>query len=231
MIQERVTHNELFKMARAKLNTAVIGDILDTLGLVHQFLSPKIQPLNTDMMLVGMAMPVLEVDVYAMREENAHNPLMTKPFGMMFEALDDLKPDEVYIASGSSPRYALWGELMTTRAMHLGAAGAVLNGYSRDTHGVRKSGFPTFSYGAYAQDQGARGKVLDYRVAIEIDGISVRPGDVVVGDVDGVLIVPQDVASETFRLALEKANTESLVRKAIQNGMSTVEAFERFGVM
>ncbi len=231
MIQDRQTQAELFNLARAKLNSAVVGDILDTLGFVHQFLSPKIQPLSGQMMLVGTAMPVLEADAYALREDSAHNSLLKKPFGLMFEALDDLKTDEVYIASGSSPRYALWGELMATRAMHLGAAGAVLNGYSRDTHGVRRLGFPTFSYGSYAQDQGSRGKVLDYRIPIEIEGILVHPGDVVVGDVDGVVIVPKAVSEEVFRLALEKVNTENLVRIAIENGMSTVEAFERFGVM
>ncbi len=231
MIQDRQAQTELFNLARAKLNTAVVGDILDTLGFVHQFLSPKIQPLGSNMMLVGTAMPVLEADTYALREEAAHNTLLKKPFGLMFEALDDLKTDEVYIASGSSPRYALWGELMTTRAMHLGAAGAVLNGYSRDTHGVQRLGFPTFSYGSYAQDQGSRGKVLDYRIPIEIEGILVHPGDVVVGDIDGVVIVPKNVAEEVFKLALEKVATENLVRKAIEGGMSTVEAFERFGVM
>jgi regulator of RNase E activity RraA len=86
----------------------------------------------------------------------------------MLEALDDLKPNEVYICTGGSPRYALWGELMSIRAMHCGAAGAVLDGYSRDTRGILKLGFPTFSHGSYAQDQNPRGKVVDYRVPIVI---------------------------------------------------------------
>ena len=81
----------------------------------------------------------------------------------MMEALDDLKPGEVYIASGSSFNYALWGELMSTRALHLKAAGAVLNGFVRDSAGIEALGFPTFCRGTYAQDQGPRGKVLDYR--------------------------------------------------------------------
>lgn len=225
------TDHELFEMARAKLSSAVIGDILDTLGFQHQFLPPEIRPLDPKTVLVGSAMPVLEADYFAVREVSGRNPLSSQPFGMMFEALDDLKRNEVYIASGSSPRYALWGELMSTRAMHLGAAGAVLDGYSRDTHGVLRLGFPTFSYGSYGQDQGPRGKVVDYRVAIEIKGVAVRPGDVIYGDVDGVLVVPREAVEETFHLALEKADKENQVRKAIQAGMSTVEAFERFGVM
>ena len=88
-----------------------------------------------------------------------------KPFGLMLEALDDLRPNEVYVATGGSFRYALWGELMSTRARYLGAAGAVLNGFVRDAAGIEALGFPTFCRGLYAQDQGPRGKVIDFRVS------------------------------------------------------------------
>ncbi|MDX2005477.1 MAG: RraA family protein [Meiothermus sp.] len=221
---------ELFRLARERLFSAVIGDILDTLGFFHQFLPPEIRPLREDMVVVGRAMPVLEADYFA-ASARGHNDLSTKPFGLMLHALDDLKTGEVYIASGASPRYALWGELMSNRALRLGAAGAVLDGYSRDTHGILRLGFPTFSYGRYAQDQGPRGKVVDFRVPLEIGRVRIEPGDLLFGDIDGVLVVPQAAVEETFRLALEKVDKENLVRKAIEDGMSTVEAFERFGVM
>ena len=109
--------------------------------------------------------------------------------------------------------------------------GAVLDGYSRDTNEVLELGLPVFSLGGYSQDQGPRGKVVDYRVPVEIQGVYVRPGDIVFGDQDGVLIVPKEAEVEAFRRALEKASTENAVRTAIRNGMSTVEAFETFGVM
>lgn len=86
----------------------------------------------------------------------------------MLEALDDLKKDEIYICSGASPSYALVGELMCTRMQILGAAGCVVNGFHRDTRGILDLDFPCFSYGRYAQDQAPRGKVLDYRVPIEM---------------------------------------------------------------
>lgn len=221
---------ELFKLAKERLFSAVIGDILDTLGFFHQFLPPEIKPLREDMVIVGRAMPVLEADYFA-ASASGHNDLSAKPFGLMLHALDDLKTGEVYIASGSSPRYALWGELMSTRAIKLGAVGAVLDGYSRDTHGILRLGFPTFSYGRYAQDQGPRGKVVDFRVPLEIGRVRIEPGDLIFGDIDGVLVVPQAAVEDTFRLALEKVDKENLVRKAIEGGMRTVEAFERFGVM
>ncbi len=223
--------DELFQLMRTKLFTAVIGDVLDTLDYRHQFLSPGIQPLHSDMVVVGRAMPVLEADFYAYRDEEGKSALSREPFGLMFRALDDLKTHEVYVSSGGSPRYALWGELMSTRAQKLGAAGAVVNGYSRDTRGILKLGFPTFSLGRYAQDQGYRGKVVDFRVSLEIEGIVVRPGDIMFGDLDGVLVIPKETERDVISLALEKVSKENMVRTAIERGMSTVEAFETFGVM
>lgn len=231
---------ELFDLMRRQLFSAVIGDVLDTLGLRHQFLTPDIRPLHDDMLVVGRAMPVLEADFFVEDEAagaaapvaaSAGRELSRKPFGLMFEALDDLKPGEVYLASGGSPRYALWGELMSTRAIHLHAAGAVLNGYSRDTHGILRLGFPTFSWGRYAQDQGVRGKVIDYRVPLEVGGVRVAPGDIVFGDLDGVVIVPKEAAPEAISRALDKVQRENKVRTAIEAGMSTREAFDIYGVM
>jgi len=222
--------NELFELMKKELFTAVVGDVLDTMGLVHQFLSPKFKPLQDDMIVLGRAMPVLNADYFG-AVNDGQTELSSKPFGLTFRALDDLKANEVYIATGGSRRYAMWGELMSTRAMHLNAAGAILDGYSRDTRGILRLNFPTFSHGRYAQDAGARSKVVDFRVPVEIDGIRVTPGDIVFADLDGVLIIPQVAEEEAINKALEKARTENLVRKAIEEGMSTVDAFDQFGVM
>ncbi|MGN7882830.1 RraA family protein [Ensifer sp. 22460] len=222
---------ELFTAMRSRLFTAVVGDILDTMGLQHQFLPPQIRALRDDMVAVGRAMPVLEADFFATAEASGHSEFSSKPFGLMFHALDSLKPKEIYVCSGSSPRYAVWGELMSTRAMKLKAAGAICDGYCRDSAGILALDFPTFCYGSYAQDQGPRGKVVDYGIPIEIGGIRIRPGDILFGDRDGVLVIPREAEREAIALALEKAETESKVRLAIEGGMSTVEAFERFGVM
>jgi regulator of RNase E activity RraA len=222
--------DELFTLMRAELFTAVVGDILDKLGYLHQFLPPQIRALDPQMIVVGRAMTVLEADYFAERAPG-NNLLSEQPFGLLFRALDDLKPHEVYVATGSSPRYALWGELMSTRAMHLRAAGAVLDGYSRDTRGILRLNFPTFSYGSYGQDQGARGKVVDWRVPVEVGGTRIDPGDILFGDVDGVLVIPRAVEAEAIARAIEKVRAENLVRRAIEAGMSTVEAFAKFGVM
>ncbi len=222
---------ELFDLAKRELCTAVVGDVMDRLGLIHQFLPPQIQPLRDDMVVVGRAMPVLDADVFIEKSESSVNPLSAKPFGLMLEALDDLKPNEVYICTGGTPRYAMWGELMSTRAIKLGAAGVVLNGYSRDTRGILALDFPTFSFGRYSQDQGPRAKVIDFRVPVEIAGVRINPGDLVFGDLDGVCIVPREAEAEAFEQALEKVHGEKLVRQALEEGMSVCAAFERYGVM
>jgi regulator of RNase E activity RraA len=223
--------DELFALLRTRLFPAVVGDILDAMGFLRQFLSPTIRPLRPEMVVIGRAMPVLEANCFAATEPQGQSALSRKPFGLLFEALDDLKAGEVYVATGCAPQFALWGGLMTTRALHLKAAGAVLDGWSRDTPEVLQLGLPVFSYGGYAQDQGPRGKVVDWRIAVEINGVRVKPGDIVFGDLDGVLVIPREAEEEAIRRALEKASAENLVRDAIQRGMSTVEAFRTFGVM
>lgn len=223
--------HELFLLAKEKLFTALVGDAMDKMGFLHQFLPPGLKPLNPNSVLIGRAMPVLEMDNSGEVVEDAHNPVLKKPFGAMFEALDNLRENEVYICTGSSFRYALWGGLMSVRALKLKAAGAVVNGFSRDTKDVLHLDFPTFSLGAYAQDQGPRGKVIDYRIPIEWGGIRICPGDIVFGDGDGVLIIPKEVEEEAFSRAMEKALGEKSVLKALQEGTSASEAFEKFGIM
>lgn len=220
---------ELFRLAKEKLFVALVGDILDTLGYQHQFLSPNLKPVRNDMVIIGRAMTVLETDFFG--DHLGHSKISNKPFGRMFEALDDLKQDEVYICSGSSHRYALWGGLMSTRALQCGASGAVVHGFHRDTNEIEKLNFPIASFGSYAQDQGVRGKVIDWRIPIEVDGVLVNDGDIIFGDRDGILIVPKEVEVQAFTGAFEKAEGENLVLEALQSGMSTVDAFEKFGIM
>jgi regulator of RNase E activity RraA len=222
---------ELFALARRELFTCVVGDVMDKLDLLHQFLPPRIQALRRDMVVIGRAMPALSVDVFAEKVTGTSNKLMEKPFGLMLEALDELRPNEVYLSSGSSPRSALWGELMSTRARKLGSNGAVLNGYVRDTRAILNMGFPTFAWGSFGQDSGPRYKVVDFRIPLEVEGVRVCPGDVIFGDIDGVCVIPAEAAPDVFAKALEKARGEQLVKKSLQEGSSAVAAFEKYGIM
>lgn len=219
----------LFDRIRRSLHTAVIGDVMDAMGLTHQFLPPAIRALRPDDMLVGRAMPVLEADCAGDREGHSGREAA---FGLMFDALDALAPGEVYICTGASQRYALWGELMTARAEKLGAAGAVVDGFHRDTRGLLRQSLPVFSHGAYAQDQRMRGRVIDYRCPIEFgNGTRVMPGDVIVGDIDGVLTIPQDRLAEVVEAAVAKVDGEIAVQDMIEGGRATRTIFDETGIM
>lgn len=208
---------------RDELTTSVVGDILDLLGRYHQFLPAGIRAISpAEPRVAGRAMPVLMMDVFAPQDE---------PFGKLTQALDQLEPDEIYLASGGMHRCAYWGEILTQTARIRGAAGAVIDGYHRDTIGVLNQHWPVFSRGAFGQDSSVRTKVADYRCRIEVNGVVVEPGDIVFGDVDGVVVIPREIEAEVIERALAKARSEKTVLNEIRNGMSSTEAFRRYGVL
>ena len=212
--------DEMFALMKEKLYTPVVGDILDQMGYKHQFLPASIRPLAAQVPTAPYILP----------GETEDKRLILKPFGYMTEALDDLKPNEIYIATGAH-NSALWGELLTACGKARGAVGAVLDGYTRDTPKVIEQNFPVFCTGTWAQDSSVRTYVFQWRCPIEIGQVTIHNGDIVFGDIDGVLIIPKEIAPEVLEKALEKASTEKTMRKAIENGMLVTEAFAKFGVL
>lgn len=221
-MKEWSNDKELFELFKDELYTPVVGDILDEFGYYHQFLPPEIQPALLRMKLIGRAMPVNMIDIYGKQE---------KPFGLLTEALDQLKEGEIYVAHGGHNRCAYWGEILTATARKRGAVGAIINGYHRDTPKMLEQDFPVFSLGRYAQDSSVRTKVIDYRCPIEIGKVWVNPGDLIFADLDGVLVIPKDVEEKVISKALEKARGEKLVRKEIEDGMSSTEAYKKYGIL
>jgi regulator of RNase E activity RraA len=219
---EWTNDEQLFSLIRTELYTPVVGDILDQHGRFHQFLPPAIRPLAPHMVVVGRAMPVLQTQVFGPQQ---------KPFGRMTQALDALQPGEVYLATGGAMNSASWGEIMTAAAKARGAVGAVVNGYHRDTPQVLEQQFPAFSCGCYAQDSGVRMQVVDFRCALEIGQVSIQPGDLVFGDIDGVLIVPASLVEPVVADSLAKARAEKQVRQDIEQGLSATAAFEKYGIL
>ena len=230
------TDEEMFALMKEKLYTPVVGDILDQMGYPHQFLPAEIRPLaamvpvqayakgteqDNRLKLAGFACTVLENDVFELQK---------KPFGLLTEALDQLRPNEIYVATGAH-NSALWGELLTTTAKVRGAAGAVLDGYTRDTPQVIGINWPVFARACWAQDSSIRTYVCDFRCKIEIGQVTINDGDIVFGDIDGVLIIPKEIHVEVLEKALEKAAGEKVVRKAIEEGMSATNAFAKFGIL
>jgi len=212
---------ELFQHMQETLYSPVIGDVLDAMGYAHQFLPPDIRPLLPEMKIVGRACTVLECDVFGPQK---------KPFGLLTETLDQLKENEIYIATGAH-NSALWGELLTATARMRGAAGAVIDGWHRDTPQVLSQHWPVFSRGSWAQDSSIRTCVMDFRCTVEIGQVIIHDGDIVFGDMDGVLVIPMNISDEVIHRALKKAAGEKMVRKAIESGMTATDAFAKFGIL
>jgi 4-hydroxy-4-methyl-2-oxoglutarate aldolase len=219
----RDTHDvEYFELIRRHLFTPVVGDILDREGHWHQFLPQPIKPLNPAHRIIGRAFPVQLADVAGSQG---------RPFGRLTEALDSILPGEVYLATGGSMNCAAWGEILTATARTRGGAGAVIDGYHRDTLRVLEQDWPVFSRGSFAQDAGVRSSVVNFRCIVEIGGVRVEPGDLVFADIDGVLVVPKAVEERVIQLALEKVAGEKVVRKEIEAGSTSTAVFDRYGIL
>lgn len=211
---------ELLALMRRELFTSVIADTLDAHGYFHQMLPPNLRPLRPGMKTCGRAMTVLETDSVDAQA----------PYGVLFHALDDLKPNEIYVASGANSAYAMWGELMTTAAIRRGAVGAIINGYVRDVAGIVALNFPVFAWGSYAADQKMRGRALAYRVPLRIGHVMVQPGDILYADEDGVVVIPRAIEQVIITDALNKVRAEKTLRHDLEAGLSAVEAFNKYGI-
>jgi len=214
--------SDLFQIFRDKLFTAVVGDILDREGCLHQFLPQPIKPLNPAHRLIGRAFPVRIADV---------NGPQSRPFGRLTEALDAIRPGEVYLATGGSMNCAAWGEILTATARTRGAVGAVIDGFHRDTSRVLEQNWPVFSRGSFAQDAGVRSSVVEFRCAVEAGGVVVEPGDLVFGDIDGVLVIPAAIGQRVAQLAIDKVAGEKTVRREVESGSTSTDVFDRYGIL
>jgi 4-hydroxy-4-methyl-2-oxoglutarate aldolase len=210
-------------MMREKFTSAVVCDALDAAGLTHQ--SPRIQlrPLTTDGVLIGRAKCTLWADM-------AHvDPV---PYELELKAVDSCKADDIIIAAaGGSMRSGIWGELLSTAAKNRGCIGTIVDGGVRDVRQMRAMGFACFAKGTCIYDSKDRQRVIDLDVPVEIDGVRFEPGDLVVADEDGVVVVPRAVELEVVHRAWNKVHAENITRDAIRAGMGAAAAYEKYGVL
>jgi len=207
----------------ARLHPAVVADCLDRQGVRQQVLAPHIRPIAPGMRLAGFAATVHCVEVDAVpdsRDDWYRNELAS---------VDALRPGDVIVASTCRGSY--WGELLSTAARFRGAHGAVLDAYTRDTLALIEMSFPTFAAGIHCADSLGRIDVDEYDVPITCGGVRVEPGDLVLGDHDGVVVVPATLGEEIVGLAEEKVRGENLVREHLAAGMPVSEAFRTYGVI
>jgi regulator of RNase E activity RraA len=208
--------------AKAELSVALVADALDGAGLRRQAV-PGIPPRTAGSVALGRAKTLLWAD-FAYDDPDT--------YALELQAVDSIaRHDLVVCATADSDRAGVWGELLTTAAMHRGAAGIVTDGAVRDLARMDEMGFPVFARHLSPYDSMNRQKVVAVDVPVEIDGVSIAPGDVVLADRDGVAVVPQGVAADVLASALAKARAENKFRDAVRGGMSLSEAYAKFKVL
>lgn len=208
---------------RRELGSAIISDCLDEMGMRHQCLGAGITPLVTGQPVVGYAFTVESARV-------DHIPATA--FNGLLTALDSIGPDEVFVTpTRRAVDIAVWGELVSTACLQRGAAGALTDGLLRDTAAVRRLGFAVSSAGTMPRGSMGRHEIVAQQVPIEIDGVAIRPRDLIVADDDGAVVIPSERTVEVITAAAAKREAEKNFRSAISGGMGATEGFEAFGVL
>jgi 4-hydroxy-4-methyl-2-oxoglutarate aldolase len=206
-----------------RFHPAVVSDCLDRLGLRSQVLDPRVRPLYPEARLAGFAATVgcVDVDEVPANRENWYRAELA--------AVDALRPGDVMVVSMCRGSY--WGELLATASRYRGAVGVVADAYTRDTLALIEMRFPTFAAGIHCADSLGRIDVVEAGGEISCGGVTVAAGDLVLGDHDGVVVVPAAVAEEVIALAEEKVSGENLVRGKLAEGMPLTDAFRTYGVI
>lgn len=216
---------DFLKEIRTKLYVAVVSDVLDSLGYTEQAMSSRIRPLDESLVLAGYARTGLWQDIY-------HVAKGENPYELEIALIDDLDTDEVPVfACGATGRIAPWGELLSTASRARGAAGCVTDGLTRDIRAIRELKFPVFHGGIGPLDSKGRGKTSQIDVPIVCAGVRVEPGDLIFGDADGVVAIPQAIEQQVLARAFEKVTGEDKTRQDLADGVKLREVFKRYGVL
>jgi 4-hydroxy-4-methyl-2-oxoglutarate aldolase len=209
--------------AEENLYTAVLSDALDQLGIRQQAMREYLRPIYPKCKCAGWARTISCSDIYHVPEE---------PYALEIEALDSLLPGEIaVVGTQKSKRNAPWGELLSTAAKVRGARGAVVDGLVRDMRKIEDLGFPVFAAGIKPVDSLGRGLVTAYNVPVDCGDVIVHPGDFVMADDDGVVVVPRDTVLEVLALAADKANRENKSRAELLRGAYLRDVYARYGVL
>ena len=214
---------EKFDILQEKLYAAVISDILDDLGTREQTMRADIRPVYQGAIVVGRAYPVISADIFKITDD---------PYRGEIEAVDSLKANDVVVwGTNRSTRTCVWGELLSTAARARGARGAIIDGYARDAPQITAMKFPTFATGRKPVDSAGRSMVIDHGCPVLCGDVLVNPGDIVFGDIDGVVVIPKELEKEVIPLALEKVKKENLLRNELLKGAMLRDAYDRHKVL
>ena len=206
-----------------KLYSAVISDVLDEMGLTEQAMRGDIRPLFPEAVVVGTAATALAVDVYDPGRDTLEGEM---------DFVDALKDGEVAVmGTNRSTRAALWGELLSTASRARGARGAIVDGLTRDVKKIIEMRFPVFATGIRPVSSNRRCQIIERNRPVNCGGVLVKPGDIIFGDVDGVVAIPKGSAGEVIARAMEKVQKENMTRKELEQGALLREVYKKYGTL
>jgi regulator of RNase E activity RraA len=215
-----------YPLLAQQLYTAVLSDVLDSLGCMHQAMRPFMRPLDDALAFMGPARTGLYMPTYQVREgEN--------PYELEMRLIDDLEPGEVAVLAcgGPTERIAPWGELLSTAAQARGAAACVTDGLVRDVRQIRAMRFPVYHGGIGPLDTKGRARMMEMDTPVVCGGVMVSRGDVVFGDVDGVVVIPAELSDEAIARAQAKVASENHTRDELAQGRLLREVYAKYGVL
>jgi len=206
-----------------KCFSAVLQDVMDAMNYREQCMDPSIKPLVPAMKAWGEAKTIY----LEMVEE-----IPEKPYQMEMELVDDVKEGQIIVAECDNRKLSsFWGGLLSNAMVGHKGTGIIVDGYSRDYNEIVELHLPTFCKGLSPYDSLGRMDGKERDIPIVCGGVKVNPGDLVLGDVDGVVVVPQEIADEVINKAWEKVKGESNVREELRSGASVVDTFKKYGIL
>jgi 4-hydroxy-4-methyl-2-oxoglutarate aldolase len=202
--------------------TGALTDVLDRHGYLQQTLPPAIAALQPGMRLAGPVYRVLG------RPHPGHD--YDSSIRLLLDMLGSVAPEHVAVYQTNDRACAHLGELSATSLASRGCAGAVIDGGTRDVDFILREGFPVFTRYVTPQDCVSRWELLAHGdVTIVVGGVRVAPGDWIVGDRDGVVVVPGERVEDVLGEAEEKVATENQIRESVRTGTLPLDAYERHG--
>ncbi len=206
--------------------SAVLSDVLDGMGHSHQAMRPFVRPVDDSLVMMGRARTGLYAITYSHKEGD-------NPYELEMDLVDGLKPGDVAVlgCNGPTERLAPWGELLSTASRMRGAHGCVTDGLVRDLRQIRALSFPVFHGGIGPLDSKGRGRMVEIDTEILCAGVRVRSGDIVFGDIDGIVVIPQEIEKEVLDQAVQKVTSENDSRRELLEGRFLHEVYEKYGVL
>ncbi len=203
-----------------KLYTGAVNDVLREMSLAHQALPPEIMPLRDEMVVCGVAFTVKAVK----------DPTMGGELELRVKMLDELRPGHVVVWNANGQDNAShWGGVMTRASLKRGVRGAIIDGGIRDTKDILEQGMPVWYRYRTSTGALAHTKIVGYQVPVFVGNVIIKPGDIVMADIDGALVVPRNLAVAVLKRAEEIEQNEGEIKEWVDAGLNAQQIHDRGG--